>query len=362
MSVYKPKGSPYFHFDFQFRGQRYYGSTGQTSKRAAEAYERRQRHAAALPEQQREAITLSEAAGLYQDHAEALPSWPTIEYMLNELVEGIGQNRLLSQITQRDLQVFFAGRRDGRSNASVNREIENARAVWRRAETARFDVGEMPNWGALFFKVPRKPPRELEFEEEDSLFEHLRSDVRDAVDFLLKSGWRRGEVLGLRWSDVSFPRKQATTRIKGGDTVTRPLTTSLIEILARQPVAGPYVFTYVCQKTKPALTDKKGVKRPARVKGERYPLTPTALRKPFAQARADAKVEGFRLHDLRHTRGTRIVRSTGSLAAAKEALKHRRIETTLRYAHVLDEDVRNALDASESRNSPEVPNTEKRKA
>lgn len=362
MSVYKPKGSPFFHFDFQFRGQRYYGSTGQTSKRAAEAYERRQRHAAALPEQAREAITLSEAASLYQDHAETLPSWPTIEYMLTELVDGIGRNRLLSQITQRDLQIYFAHRRDGRSNASVNREIENARAVWRRADSTRYDVGEMPDWGALFLKVPRKPPRELEFAEEDSLFEHLRADVADAVDFLLKSGWRRGEVLGLRWSDVSFPRRQASTQIKGGDVVTRPLTTSLIEILARQPQAGPYVFTYVCQKTKPALTDKKGVKRPARLKGERYPLTPTALRKPFAKAKAAADIDDFRIHDLRHTRGTRIVRTTGSLAAAKEALKHRRIETTLRYAHVLDDDVRNALDASDSRNSPEVPNAEKRKA
>ena len=59
------------------------------------------------------------------------------------------------------------------------------------------------------------------------------------------------------------------------------------------------------------------------------------------------------MHDLRHTRATRIVRQTGSLALAKEALKHKSIATTLRYAHVLDDDTRRALDESESRNSPE---------
>ena len=351
MSVYKPKGSPYYHFDFQFRGQRYYGSTNCDTKRAAEMFERRERHKAANPDTRRPPITLSEACGLYEDHASTLPSWPTIEYMLTELVAGLGTNILLSAITQRDLQVYFARRRDGLSNASVNREIENARAVWRRAQRTRYDVGEMPEWSALFLKVGKKPPRELDLGEEDRLFMHLREDVRDAVDFMLKSGWRRGEVLGLRWSDVNLPRRQATTQIKGGDIVTRPLTTTLVEIIAKQPVICPFVFTYICQKS-----------RAKRRKGQRYPLTPTALRKPFEQALLAAKIETFRIHDLRHTRGTRIVRATGSLAATKEALKHRRIETTLRYAHVLDDDVRNALDASESRNSPEVPNETKKKA
>ena len=356
MSVYKPKGSPYWHYDFQFRGQRFYGSTACTSRRAAEQFERRERTAAALPDRARPAITISEAASLYQDHAEALPSWPTIRYMIVALLDGIGVNRLLSTITQRELQIYFSRRRalglDAmRSSASVNREIENARAIWRHADQTRYDIGEMPNWGSLFLKVAKVPPRELELAEETRLFLALRPDVRDAVEFLLKSGWRRGEVLGLRWSDISLPRKQAVTRIKGGDVVTRPLTTTLVELIARQPVAGPFVWTYLCEKN-----------RAQRRKGERYPLTPTALRKPFSEALAAAGIEKFRIHDLRHTRGTRIVRATGSLAAAKEALKHKRIETTLRYAHVLDQDVRNALDASESRNSPEVPNTTQQKA
>lgn len=356
MSVYKPKGKPHYHFDFQFRGRRYCGSTGCDTRRAAEAFERRERQRAALPEQQRPPITVDEACGLYQEHAEQLPSWPTIKYMLSELIAGLGANKLVSEITQRELQIYFARRRDGRSNASVNREIENARSVWRRANRTKYDIGEMPDWAQLFLKVPRKPPRELETVEEGKLFLAMRNDVADAVDFMLKSGWRRGEVLDLKWEDVSIPRKQAITRIKGGDFEVRPLTTTLIEIIARQPQAEDeeakaYVFTYECQKS-----------RGNRRKGKRYRLTPTALRKPFAQAKEAAGVDNFRIHDLRHTRGTRIVRSTGSLAAAKEALKHRRIETTLRYAHVLDDDVRNALDASESRHSPDQKKKGKRKA
>jgi len=351
LSVYKKKGSPYYHYDFQLHGVRYHGTTGCRGKRDAEEVERRERQRAALPDLQRPPITLDEACGLYQDKVEDTPSWPTIRYMLAALISGLGAKRLLSDISQRSMQLYFSSRRDGRSNSTVNREIENARAVWRHAEGTRYDIGEMPNWKALRLKAPRRPPRELSFDEEARLLPHLRKDVRDAVDFMLKSGWRRGEALNLRWSDCNLAMRTAVTRIKGGEVVNRALTDGLVSIIKRQPKVCAQVFTYECQKS-----------RGKRRKGERYPLTPTALRGPFKDAKEKAGVEEFRIHDLRHTRGTRIVRQTGSLAAAKEALKHRSINTTLRYAHVLDEDTRRALDASDSRNSPEAETDEERKA
>ena len=46
MSVYRPKGSPFYQYDFQWRSHRFHGSTKQTSKREAEKAERVERERA----------------------------------------------------------------------------------------------------------------------------------------------------------------------------------------------------------------------------------------------------------------------------------------------------------------------------
>jgi integrase len=350
VSVYQTKNSKFWQYDFQWKGVRFHGSTGCRTKREALAYEEREKAKARAGVKERPQITVDEACGLYEAKVKEKPSWATMRYILAALVKGLGANRVLSDVGQRDLLHFFSKRRNGRSNASVNREVENCRAVWRWAARARFDVGEMPDWGALMLKVPAVAPRELAATEEAPLFDHLRADVRDCVHFALLTGWRKSEVFGLRWSDCDLGAAIAKTKIKGGDIVTRPLTSDMIVLIANQPKVGPFVFTYVCQKS-----------REKRRKGQRYPMTATAMRVPWAAAKKAAQVEGFRFHDLRHTRGTRILRATGNLAAAKEALKHKNIKTTLRYAHAADEDVRNALEVSESRNSPGADKSKKRK-
>lgn len=362
MSVYKPKNSPYFHFDFVWQGRRFFGSTGCKTKRDAVRHEDVERAKARAGGNLRPPITLDEACGLYQDRVEDLPSWPNARYMIEALIAGLGANHLLSELTQRDLLHYFSKRRNGRSNSSVNREIEVCRAMWRWAAKARYDVGEMPEWGALMLRVSDTAPRELSRAEETALFDEIRSDLFDFCEFALKSGWRQSEVLGLRWSDLDLAIAVAVTRIKGGDVVKRPLTQDMLMLIANQPRTGPFVFTYVAARTKPGFTDKLGRKHPARLKGERYPMTKQVLRRPWAAAKEAAGIEAFRFHDLRHTRGTRILRATGNLAAAKEALKHRSIKTTLRYAHATDADVRAALDASESRPIPEVNRGTRKKA
>jgi hypothetical protein len=46
MTIYRPKGSPFYHFDFVHRGARFHGSTKQSERRAAERIEREERERA----------------------------------------------------------------------------------------------------------------------------------------------------------------------------------------------------------------------------------------------------------------------------------------------------------------------------
>ena len=113
-----------------------------------------------------------------------------------------------------------------------------------------------------------------------------------------------------------------------------PITDTIREILF--PLQGQhpeFVFTYV------AVRDNKG-----RVRGQRYPITLNGLRSAWWRMRAKAGVKGFRFHDFRHDFATKLLRDTGNLKLVQKALNHRDIKSTLRYAHVLDEDVAAAVE------------------
>lgn len=364
MATYRPKRSSIYLYDFVMKGVRYHGSTGCKTKRDADGFEAKRRAELALDSGTRKKplITLDAAAANYEDHLRANGKWSaTQDYLIASIVEGIGAERYLSEITEQELRDHFARRAAKVSAASVNREIEVARPIWRRHRKTH-EIGEMPDWGEMFYAVAKHDPRELYRDQEQRLFAALRADLRDFAHFALLSGWRLREVRLLRWSDLALRERVAVVRIKGGDVIRRPLTDEMLILIANQPKKTPFVFTYVCQKSRKAFIDRKGRKHPARLKGERYSFTQWGWRKPWAAALEAAGIDELRFHDLRHTRGTRILRHTGNLAVAQKALAHKSIKTTLRYAHATDDDVRRGLDASESRTIPDAHANEAREA
>jgi integrase len=94
-----------------------------------------------------------------------------------------------------------------------------------------------------------------------------------------------------------------------------------------------------------------------RANGE--PMTYSGVDTAWGRALKKAGVTDLRLHDLRHTAATRLLSKSQNLRLAQKLLRHRDLRSTLRYAHALDEDLRDALEATESpRTNPEArPNS-----
>jgi hypothetical protein len=286
VSVYKGTKSPFYAYDFEIRGHRFYGSTKATNKKDAEQVERRLKAKAradieALKRTGNGPLTLDVAAGRYwtevgQHHADSAASYR----YLAKLVGFFGKDRRLDEITDADVAALVTWRRSqtlkGRAKtkagdlvakvapATVNRSaVEPLRKLFTRAKTTwRYQFPNEPNWRSHRLKEPEGRVRELDDNEEAALDAAMRSDYAPWIRFALLTGLRRAETL-IRWSNVNWLTKTIMTVGKGGRAVATPITPAVTELL--EPLRGhhpEFVFTYTAERTKGEQT-----------KGRRYPIT-----------------------------------------------------------------------------------------
>lgn len=350
MSIYKPKASPFWHFDFQLRGRRFHGSTRRRNRREAEAVERSEREKAKQILKSSSAgapLTINAATGRYwleagQHHACHAETWTNIE----RLVGYFGKDKLLEEIIDDDVAKLVAWRRGqrrwGRKNmqlispSTVNRSttevLQKVFSHARRSWKARFD--NEPDWRRHMLKEPEERVRELKTDEAGKLDGATREDYAPFLRFARASGQRFKECLFLKWSEVDWGERLIRTTGKGGRSVVIPITSTIASIL--WPLRGHHperVFTYVARRT-----------RGDKVKGRRYTLTVNGAKSMWRRLRKKAGITDFRFHDIRHDVGTKLLRDTGNLKLVQKALNHADIKTTTRYAHVIDDEVTKALD------------------
>jgi integrase len=158
--------------------------------------------------------------------------------------------------------------------------------------------------------------RYLSDEEEERLLKALPTDAgRQRLTVLLHTGFRRSELLGLRWKDVDFKAGVLTVpRSKNGDARHVPMTTTVRGILSRLPrQLDPTSLVF-------PNTEGNRDLRWAKI------IIPAALR--------DAKIADFRFHDLRHTFASRLAMEGVDLLTIKELGGWKSLQMVQRYAHL----------------------------
>jgi integrase len=335
MSVFRDARSPYWRFDFQFEGHRFFGSTKATTKRDAEKVERAERERAktrvAAIKAARTSLRLDDVAGRYWEKAQHHAASRNIWKRLSLLIEFFGKDKLITEIGDDYVAKLVAWRRGHRVRGgkliqpgTVNLTIMQLKTLF---ATVRPRVQE-PEWRKHWLKDKQEHPRELMGDEGDRLEAATRDDYQPLFAFAMASGLRQHECL-LRWSQVDWGARQIRRIGKGGKPITTPLTPTMREIL--WPLRGHdpvHVFTYVAVRTHRGW-----------IKGRRYPITLAGLRAHWHRLRKVAGVTDFRFHDFRHDLATKALRATGNLKLVQKMLNHADIRHTLRYAHVLDSEV-----------------------
>ncbi len=207
---------------------------------------------------------------------------------------------------------------------------------------------------AQLVPAPRVQVRELKpwsLDETLTFLEEARKDPLYAAFVLAVAlGLRRGEILGLRWSDIDLERQTLTVRnqlqrvqkelysdtTKNRRTRTVPLPLMCIAPLRWQRLRQQGQRDQAGDKWEDSgyvFTSRTG-----------RPIEPRNLSRSFERIADDAKLRRIRLHDTRHGCATLLFAAGVPARVVMEILGHSQIAVTMNiYTHVSDDSRREAM-------------------
>ena len=262
---------------------------------------------------------------------------------------GLGRSKLQA-LAPLQLEHFYAellasGGRTGKPLSP--KTVRNTHTVLRKALADAERLGLVGRNPAAAAKPPADSRVEQSTWSSDELrmfLDFVRTDRLHAAYVLLATtGMRRGEVLGLRWSDIDVDAAQLA--------VSNTLTTVGTEIVTGPPkTARSRRHIFLDDGTLAVLREHRRRQNEERLSvgpawsgsidyvftdelGE--PVHPDAFSRSFRRRVAEANLPSIRLHDLRHSYATLALKAGVHPKVVSERLGHATIGVTLDlYSHV----------------------------
>ena len=329
MSVKKRKGRRPYYTNFTHNGQRIRISTGTAIKKLAQEYEDKLKER--LWRQTRlgdkALYTWPHAANRYLNeiHHKSKGEQKKDKSKILWLTKNLG-DIILEDITLDIIQELIDKLAKNRKPATVNRYLSVLRAVLRKAaykwqdKNKHFWLSKAPKIEELDEENHRV--RWITVEQADKLLEVAPLHLKPAIAFSLATGLRISNAIQIEWSQIDEENCHAwihADQAKAKKPIAIPLNDTAMEILKTQKGKHPSrVFTY---RGKP-------FKRPDT--------------KTWRKCLADAGIENFRWHDLRHTWASWHVQNGTSLPVLKELGGWSSYTMVERYAHLSGDRLKSA--------------------
>jgi integrase len=275
--------------------------------------------------------TFEEFADRFLDHVRSeLKAWDRYRSSLRSLTPFFG-NLALTAITPEMIDRFKRARvepfsdpeKRRRRQATANRDLQCLRRMFNLAIAWGY-ARENPVRFVKFFKELTCRIRYLTREQYEALLRASPEDIRGLVVAAVHTGLRLGELLSLNWAHVDLengflsvddPKNSAPAKV--------PLNAAAARVLQEIRTATRSVRVFVGLQGRP--------------------LAMRTVEKRFSRALCRAGIENFRFHDLRHTCASWLVMAGVELRKVRDILRHRDIRTTMRYAHLAPDHIKEAV-------------------
>jgi integrase len=340
--LYKREGSPYWWAKFtDASGKRVRRTTGTNDRKQAEAIEGRWKHEA--HQQKNLGVeplrTFDELMVTYLKSVSGEKKAEERDVYTVKRLKPFFTGRDMRTLKRSDVRAYIDRRKaDGVAGSTINREIGLLSVAINYARR-EWEWNIPNNVQGMRQKVPEGRVRYLTLAEGRRLIEvaekHTRSPL--LVHFIrlaLNTGCRKNEMLKLEWRRVYL--KENYFLLEGSNTKNGKRRSIPLNAEAREAMLGlaryraehcpdsPWVFV--------------------RPNGDRLQEIDTACKWLFKQV----GIENFRIHDLRHTCASWLVKKHVQLNRVKELLGHSTIKMTEKYAHLAFDEVMEAVCALDS--------------
>lgn len=264
-------------------------------------------------------------------------SWKIDQSLYNNYIKSFIGNINIKNISHADINNMLLtikgnGKKDGKPYAPQT--IKHILILTKRVFNFNIDMGNCETNPAEKVKLEKFDNTRIAYlldDEIERIFKYLDSgrewygDI-SLIKFALYTGLRRGELFNLIWDNVDLENNRITLYdTKGGKNQSIILASDAAAVLQSLSRTDTYVF-------------------PSKLGGKR-----DDVKTLWSRIKLAANIRpNIRFHDIRHTFGTIAVSSGIGIDVVQKMMTHKDIKTTQRYAHIVDQRMKDAANTINS--------------